>query len=583
VRINLKFNRIIGDNMPKLGWLTVILLTVFMVGCIDHHIYKEEFKGRLLGVYEYEGESEEELYQRLVETETGVGCIVAIDSHTGESINADIYVNGKYTGYSTPKCFYFKPGFIKITLKAPGYEDASRDVIIISGDFTNFGFSMKRISVSKQSSLVQIEYGVKYEVRVIDVIDGDTIEVQFQDRTETIRILGIDTPEIVAEKNKPYEYKTNNLECLADWGLKAKKFVNSMLNGKTVQIEFDEKAGLRDSFGRLLAYVYVDGKDFGKMLVEKGYARVYVEGEFSKRNEYLKAEERAFNSGVGIWSCRVKENLYTLAQWAKTARASSEYSASKWSAMQSTGPPDTSTCGDHPTAWAPKSSGAEPEWLEVYFDTPVYARELNIHETYNSGFIYRIDLIDTEGRYHHAWSGKDYTPCPGWFNISLNTDYKVIGVKIYTQIQGWEEIDAVRLVGYVSSLTEVKTTPTSTPSSIVTPTPVPQVKIYKVNYNAPGNDRYNLNGEYVVIKNYGDAVNLKGWKLRDEYGHTYVFPSVVIPSGGTITIYTGSGIDTQTELYWGRDWPVWNNDGDTAYLYDSLGRLVDSYSYTGFS
>ena len=134
----------------------------------------------------------------------------------------------------------------------------------------------------------------------------------------------------------------------------------------------------------------------------------------------------------------------------------------------------------------------------------------------------------------------------------------------------------------IEPITEVKTTPTSTPSSIVTPTPVPQVKIYKVNYNAPGDDRYNLNGEYVVIKNYGDAVNLKGWKLRDEYGHTYVFPSVVIPSGGTITIYTGSGLDTQTELYWGRDWPVWNNDGDTAYLYDSSGRLVDSYSWRGY-
>jgi len=269
----------------------------------------------------------------------------------------------------------------------------------------------------------QLGYGVKYEVKVIDVIDGDTIEVQFQDRTETVRILGIDTPEIVAEKNKPYEYKTSNLECLADWGLKAKEFT-SMLNGKTVQIEFDEKAGLRDKFGRLLAYVYINGEDFGEMLVEKGYARVYVEGEFSKETEYLKAEERAFNSAIGVWSCRVRE---------------------------------------------------------------------------------------------------------------------------------------------------VKTTPQ-----------IPQVKIYKVNYNAPGNDRYNLNGEYVVIKNYGDAVNLKGWKLRDEYGHTYVFPSVVIPSGGTITIYTGSGIDTQTELYWRRDWPVWNNDGDTAYLYDSSGRLVDSYSWRGY-
>ena len=272
----------------------------------------------------------------------------------------------------------------------------------------------------------QIEYGVKYNAKVVDVVDGDTIVVQFQGKTETLRILGVDTPEI-SKKNSPYEYKTNNLECVKEWGYKAKDFTYSMLKGKDVQIEFDEKAGLRDCFGRLLAYVYIDGKDFGKMLIEKGYARVYVEGEFSKKSEYIKAEEKAFNSDVGVWSCR-----------------------------------------------------------------------------------------------------------------------KVI----------------------------------QTP----TPTSLPKIKIDYIHFNAPGNDRYNLNGEYVVIKNYEDeAVNLKGWKLRDEYGHTYVFPSVTIPSGGTIKIYTGSGTDTETELYWGSDYPIWNNDGDTAYLYDSHGRLVDTYSYSGFS
>jgi len=149
----------------------------------------------------------------------------------------------------------------------------------------------------------QIEYGVKYDAKVIDVIDGDTIVVQFQDKIETLRILGVDTPEI-SRKNNPYEYKTNNLECVRDWGYKAKEFTNSMLKGKNVQIVFDERAGLRDYFGRLLAYVYINGKDFGKMLIENGYARVYVEGEFFKESEYIKAEESALNFRKGVWSCR---------------------------------------------------------------------------------------------------------------------------------------------------------------------------------------------------------------------------------------------------------------------------------------
>lgn len=149
----------------------------------------------------------------------------------------------------------------------------------------------------------QIEYGVKYNAKVVDVIDGDTIVIQFQGKTEKLRILGVDTPEIHKE-NDPYEYKTSNLDCVKDWGYKAKDFTNSMLKGRDVQIEFDEKAGIRDDFGRLLAYVYVDGKDFGRMLIENGYARVYVEGEFSKENDYIKAERSAFNSEKGVWSCR---------------------------------------------------------------------------------------------------------------------------------------------------------------------------------------------------------------------------------------------------------------------------------------
>ena len=138
-------------------------------------------------------------------------------------------------------------------------------------------------------------------------MDGDTIIVQFQGKTETLRILGVDTPEI-SKENTPYEYKTNNLECVREWGYKAKDFTYSMLKGKYVQIEFDEKAGLKDSFGRLLAYVYIDGKDFGKMLIEKGYARVYVEGEFSKESEYIKAEKNAINVSAGLWECKTELN-----------------------------------------------------------------------------------------------------------------------------------------------------------------------------------------------------------------------------------------------------------------------------------
>jgi len=109
-----------------------------------------------------------------------------------------------------------------------------------------------------------------------------------------------------------------------------------------------------------------------------------------------------------------------------------------------------------------------------------------------------------------------------------------------------------------------------------TPTASLKVVIYHVHYDAEGNDNENLNDEYVVIKNLGDtAVDLTGWTLRDEAGHTFMFPRFTLDAGATVTVHTGSGINTKTHLYWGKSRAVWNNDHDTAYLYDSHGNLID--------
>ena len=46
-----------------------------------------------------------------------------------------------------------------------------------------------------------------------------------------------------------------------------------------------------------------------------------------------------------------------------------------------------------------------------------------------------------------------------------------------------------------------------------------------------------------------------------------------------VTIYTGSGVDTDTKLYWGSKRAIWNNNGDVATLKNAAGETVDSYSY----
>ena len=103
-----------------------------------------------------------------------------------------------------------------------------------------------------------------------------------------------------------------------------------------------------------------------------------------------------------------------------------------------------------------------------------------------------------------------------------------------------------------------------------------------VQYDAPGNDHENLNGEGVTVANQGESAQpMTGWVLKDESAtHRYRFPSgLTLNVDSQVRVYTGCGTDTATELYWCNSGAVWNNDGDTAFLLDPNGNIVDQYSY----
>jgi micrococcal nuclease len=106
------------------------------------------------------------------------------------------------------------------------------------------------------------------------------------------------------------------------------------------------------------------------------------------------------------------------------------------------------------------------------------------------------------------------------------------------------------------------------------------LKIVNINYDAPGDDNKNPNGEWVEIKNTGSTpVNLKGFTLEDAAKHRFVFPDFVLDTGKIVKVYSGSGTLNSSSLYLGSSSAIWNNDGDTAYLYDSNGKLIDTYKY----
>jgi competence protein ComEC len=75
-------------------------------------------------------------------------------------------------------------------------------------------------------------------------------------------------------------------------------------------------------------------------------------------------------------------------------------------------------------------------------------------------------------------------------------------------------------------------------------------------------------GREIVTLTALKGTDLSGWWLEDEADHLFALPPVTLESGESLDVANG-----------GR--PAWNNDGDTAFLYDSRRQLVDSLTYTG--
>jgi competence protein ComEC len=109
-----------------------------------------------------------------------------------------------------------------------------------------------------------------------------------------------------------------------------------------------------------------------------------------------------------------------------------------------------------------------------------------------------------------------------------------------------------------------------------------KLAISSVNADAAGDDGDNLNDEYVVFENTGgETLGLSGWTVSDEADHRYTFPDgVTLPAGETLTLHTGSGTDTESDLYWGSGQPIWNNAGDTVIVTKPDGTEVLREEYS---
>jgi hypothetical protein len=92
-------------------------------------------------------------------------------------------------------------------------------------------------------------------------------------------------------------------------------------------------------------------------------------------------------------------------------------------------------------------------------------------------------------------------------------------------------------------------------------------------------DLENKGKEFVTIENFGDMdQEMTGWILRDQAQHEYRFPRFILVARGRVNVWVGSGVDTETDLYWGKKIAIWNNAGDSAYLLDSLANVVANFT-----
>lgn len=126
---------------------------------------------------------------------------------------------------------------------------------------------------------------------VTRVVDGDTIEVFDNNKVNKIRLIGVNTPETLDPRKE--------VEC---FGLESSMFLKKEIEGKIITLESDKSQGDKDTYGRDLRYVFLNGNNINKKIVEEGYGFEFTyKKPYLYQEEFKKAEQLAKDNGKGLW------------------------------------------------------------------------------------------------------------------------------------------------------------------------------------------------------------------------------------------------------------------------------------------
>ena len=131
------------------------------------------------------------------------------------------------------------------------------------------------------------------EYRVIEVVDGDTIKISYNGVPESVRLIGIDSPE-VSDPREP----------VGCYGKEASEEMKVLLSGKSVYIKVDSSQSERDKYDRLLLYVWRADDDLfvNDEMVRKGFALEYTyDLPYEYQSQFKEAQAYAENNSLGLW------------------------------------------------------------------------------------------------------------------------------------------------------------------------------------------------------------------------------------------------------------------------------------------
>lgn len=136
---------------------------------------------------------------------------------------------------------------------------------------------------------------------VTEFVDGDTIKVDMNGKTETVRFIGVDTPETHDPRKA--------VQC---FGQAAAAYTKRFIGNSSVRLEADPTNTNRDRYSRLLRYVYLpDGRLVQAEIIKQGYGFAYTAFPFEKMDEFRVYEKEAREANRGLWgSCQPFTNQY---------------------------------------------------------------------------------------------------------------------------------------------------------------------------------------------------------------------------------------------------------------------------------